>query len=107
MAGVTMVKSLGLGGDGDEVDAIQGVEAAFGVRLDYADAATWLTVGDVYASLLRVLKCEFGEQDAVWKRFCEAISSETGVDPLRVTPETKLLGPSIVETVHSFFGRRG
>ena len=38
-------KSVGLGGDGDEIAAIDDVERAFGVKLDYADVSRWLTAG--------------------------------------------------------------
>jgi hypothetical protein len=40
-------------GDLDEVDFIQDVERRFGVGFDETDYATWLTLGDVHASLLR------------------------------------------------------
>ena len=83
--------SLGLGGDGDEIDAIENVERAFGVRLDYSDARTWLTVGDVFATLKRALSDDERDGDH-WARFTAAISEETGVDPSRVTESTLLMG---------------
>lgn len=36
-----MLSSLGLGGDGDEVNAIGDVEREFGVNLDKSDASSW------------------------------------------------------------------
>lgn len=45
--------TLGLWGDGDEIAAIEEVEERFGVKLDTSTAASWLTVGDVFAALQR------------------------------------------------------
>jgi hypothetical protein len=84
--------SLGLGGDGDEIDAIAEVERTFGVELDRSDAHAWVTAGDVYAALLRSLPGRQRGGPAVWARFAEAIASETDADPKRVRPETLLLG---------------
>ena len=84
--------SLGLGGDGDEVSAIQNVERAFGVRLDYDDAPGWWTVGDVHASLLRALPADQRDDTDVWQRLTKAITQETGVDATSIAPETLLIG---------------
>lgn len=86
-----MLESLGLGGDGDEWDAIRAVEAAFGVTLDARGAPGWVTVGDVYASLLAALPAEPRNEAETWRRFVVALSAETAVDPRRVTPATILL----------------
>jgi hypothetical protein len=51
-------KSVGLGGDGDEIAAITDVERALGVKLDYADAPHWRTAGDVFASICKALPAE-------------------------------------------------
>ncbi len=91
------LKSLGLGGDGDEVDAIENVERAFGVVLDKRDAPSWVTVGDVYASLIKALVSDLRDREDTWERFVTALSEETGVDALKVGPETKLLAPSVME----------
>lgn len=85
-------RSLGLGGDGDEIAAIKEVERCFGVRLDYSDSQSWETAGDVFAALQRTLPAERATARDTWARFAKAISSETGVDSSRVTPETLLLG---------------
>ena len=85
------LSNLGLGGDGDEIAAIEEVEATFGVRLDYSDAGNWSTVGDVYASLLRKLSAYEAARPDLWDRFAQAISRETGIDPSRVSLETGLL----------------
>lgn len=83
--------SLGLGGDGDEIAAIKEVERCFGVRLDYSDAQSWTTAGDVFAALQRELPAERAAAHDKWVRYAGAISSETGVDPSRVRHETLLL----------------
>ncbi|SDD62144.1 hypothetical protein SAMN05444678_11763 [Sphingomonas sp. YR710] len=85
-------KSLGLGGDGDEIAAISEVERRFGVRLDYSDARHWKTAGDVFAALQQALSSEQAEAVETWPLFAEAISGETGVDPTKVTADTLLLG---------------
>lgn len=84
--------SLGLGGDGDEIAAIAAVEQRFGVRLNYSEARSWTTVGDVYAAPLHALPAAKGVGVETWAPFAEAISMETGVAPSRVQPETLLLG---------------
>jgi hypothetical protein len=84
--------SLGLGGDGDEIAAIAEVERRFGVKLDYAESAQWVTAGDVYSALQKALLLERGVAENAWPMFAEAISQETGVDGNAITPETLLLG---------------
>jgi hypothetical protein len=74
-------QSVGLGGDGDEIAAIEDVERAFGVTLDTADAAGWVTAGDVYASLYRVLPPERLAEGDLWPRFASALAGGAGVDP--------------------------
>ncbi len=86
--------SVGLGGDGDEVDAIREVEAAFGVTLDDGDAGNWHTAGDVYAALRRALPPEESERSDVWERFAEALCRETGISPSRISPDSPLLATS-------------
>lgn len=87
-----MLESLGLFGDGDEVHAITDVEECFAVTLDYRDAGTWRSVGDVYAALLAALPADRRNAPDIWPRFAAAIAGETGVDPLRIAPATLLLG---------------
>jgi hypothetical protein len=83
--------SVGLGGDGDEVVAIERVESEFGVWLGGDDAAGWVTAGDVYASLLKVLPVEARANRNVWERFAAALAHETGVDPARIEESSRLL----------------
>ena len=86
-----MLASLGLGGDGDEIDAIERVEHAFGIMLDTTDAPTWRTVGDVWTSLLKELPKESVTEPETWRRFCIAIAWETDADPAAVTGHPTLL----------------
>jgi hypothetical protein len=82
--------SLGLAGDGDELDALRDVEREFGITLDYNDAANWHRVGDVYDALLNA----FGSEPiGCWRRFARAISQQTGVDPAQLGRESELFGP--------------
>lgn len=85
-------RSLGLGGDGDEIAAIAEVERQFAVKLDYTGSAHWVTVGDVYAALQKALPLDHGASRNVWPMFAKAISQGTGVDGNAVTPDTLLLG---------------
>ena len=86
--------SVGLGGDGDEIAAIQEVEAAFRVKLDDGDAPNWLTAGDVYRSLCKALPADEAAKPDLWDRFAEALTRETGVDPKVIQPESMLLAQS-------------
>jgi hypothetical protein len=98
-----MLKSLGLGGDGDEVDAIEDVEREFGVRLDVADAPNWCTVGDVYLSLQHTLPPELRNHASTWERFCKAISNQSCVDSNLIDEQTRLLAPTLVEELRALF----
>ena len=86
-----MFESLGLGGDGDEIYAICDVDRCFGVALDYGEARSWRTVGDVYSALETALPAELRNAPDNWTRFTQAISDETGIDPTKVGQETLLL----------------
>jgi len=88
------LETLGLWGDGDEIDALRDVERRFGVKLNYTAAGNWFTVGDVYADLLKVLPQPALQSPDTWPAFAEAIAEETGADPLRIAPETRLIDRS-------------
>ncbi len=88
--------SVGLGGDGDEIAAIAGVEDAFGVKLDYSDAARWETAGDVFDALKMALSSEELNAADLWERFATAISAETGVDPRKIERGSPLLSKSLL-----------
>ncbi len=47
----TDIDTIGLAGDGDDVDLIRAIESSFGVQFAN-DPAKWLTVGDIYDALL-------------------------------------------------------
>jgi hypothetical protein len=87
-------KSVGLGGDGDEIAAINDVERAFGVKLDYADASSWFTAGDVFRSLRKALPTEQRDSPDLWKRFAAALCGETGVNPNDIDQDSPLLSQS-------------
>jgi len=101
-----MPKSLGLGGDGDEVEAIRDVEQEFEVTLDKEDAPNWHTVGDVYSSLQRALPPELRNDPCTWQRFCKVLCKETGADSTLVDGGTRLLAPAFVEQVKTLFKER-
>ena len=84
-------QSVGLGGDGDEIAAIEEVERTFGVTLDKADAPSWETAGDVFASLLKALPKDEAARRDVWARFADAITRETGANPARIQMDSPLL----------------
>jgi hypothetical protein len=92
---VTLPKDVGLGGDGDEIDAINDVERAFGVELDKTDAAQWHTAGDVFISLCKALPDE-RQNNELWARFAEALAGQTGVDPKTIEKDSPLLSQSRV-----------
>jgi len=96
-----MLRSLGLGGDGDEVDAIERVEATFGVAFASEHCERFITVGDVWKALRGQLS--LGEQEAapLWNRFVALLGEETlSEDELReIGPETLLLAAPLTETV--------
>jgi len=87
-------RSVGLGGDGDEIVAIADVERAFGIKLDYADAPNWHTAGDVFLSLCKALPVSACEDSDLWPRFAEALAAETGVDPENIEMNSPLLSDS-------------
>ena len=87
-------KSVGLGGDGDELFAIDDVERAFNVKLDYADAARWKTAGDLFASLQKVLPERERDGPEMWAKFATALAGQTGIDPSDIQPGSPLLSES-------------
>lgn len=48
----TFLDTLGLAGDGDDIDLLREIEASFGVAFD-DEAGDWRTVGDLYWALVR------------------------------------------------------
>jgi hypothetical protein len=70
-------RSIGLGGDGDEVDAIERVEARFGILFDHADCERFVTVGDVWRALVKELRVEETDAAASWPDFVQALGEET------------------------------
>jgi hypothetical protein len=91
-------KSVGLGGDGDEIAAIDDVEHAFGVTLDKADAQKWHTAGDVYLSLCNALPKGTRDDSDLWVRFTEALAAGTGMDPQGIEKDSPLLAERLFWT---------
>ena len=85
-----MLESVSLGGDGNEVVAIENAFARFGVDVPIEDASRWVTVGDVWSSLCRILP-KVPDQPDAFLRFCSALAYETGVDPKLVDHNSRLL----------------
>ncbi|MDJ0276070.1 hypothetical protein QLH51_04530 [Sphingomonas sp. 2R-10] len=89
----TLPKSVGLGGDGDEIVAIEEVERTFSVKLDKAEAVQWHTAGDLFASLCKALPADIRD-DNLWSRFTEVLTDQTGIDPKVVERDSPLLSES-------------
>lgn len=85
--------TLGLGGDGDEVDAIGRVEARFAITFDIADCERFVTVGDVWRALLEAFGLGEAEAAPLWTGFVDALGYETlvGDELAQVGMETRLL----------------
>lgn len=83
--------TVGLGGDGDEIAAIEDVEAEFGITLDVADAHEWSTAGGVFQSLTKALPADMGAHPDTWRRFATALTKQTGIDADWITAESPLL----------------
>lgn len=99
------LQTIGLGGDGDEVDAIVSLERHFGVNLDYMDAPNWRTAGDVFASLLKALPTAKRDDPALWPEFAIVLCDETGADASRVAPDTLLLALPLRDVICRWFSR--
>lgn len=102
-----MLRSLGLGGDGDEVDAIEEVERALGVAFDIGDCERFVTVGDVWQAVLKEVQLSQAQAEAgeLWRRVAAAISAETGVDADQVGRDTLLLGERVAAQLGRALGR--
>ena len=85
------VQSVGLGGDGDEIEAIEDVEKAFGVKFDPTEASNWHSAGDLFSSLCTLLPAHEIKQDNLWDRFAIALTGVTGVDPKMIKKDSPLI----------------
>ncbi len=83
--------SVGLCGDGDEIAAIDEIEMTFGVTLDYSDAPTWQTAGDVFRSLQSSLPAHVANAPDTWDRFVAVLTNVSGGDAAKITPESPLI----------------
>lgn len=90
-----MLESIGLGGDGDEVAAIERVEAEFGILFDHADCESFVTVGDVWRALLQGLRVDesSAEAAAAWPVMVRALGDETLEErqSVKIGRETRLI----------------
>ena len=84
---------LNLVGHGDEIAAVKSVEREFGVAIDTTDAAAWVTVGNVFAALLRSIPDYDVGQPSTWRRFCRALAEESDDEPGQIAESTRLLMP--------------
>jgi hypothetical protein len=82
--------TLGLWGDGDEIWAIEEAFAALNLKVPVEDAANWITVADLWDSVLRISP-EFDAEPQIWDNFRIALGNETGVDWTKVESTTKLI----------------
>jgi hypothetical protein len=88
-----MSNDLQLGGDGDDLELLQAIEAAFGVRLTNAEAGACITVGNLHDVLLqRVHHVDRGALPCLsaiaYRRLKRAI--EKRVPEAKVRPQTPL-----------------
>ena len=102
-----MLSHLCLVGDGDEIDAVEDVERAFGVTIDTATAGGWRTVGDLHDALLPALPDYVAKQPGTWRRFRWALCQVSGDDPELVDRATLLIGPglNLAAAIKMLFGR--
>ncbi|MCG7508333.1 hypothetical protein [Mesorhizobium retamae] len=77
--------SLGLWGDGDEIEMIEAVERAFAIRFENAEAEQLVTMGQLFD----LVKSKIGNQgaeaitdDALWSELVKH-ARDAGADPRR------------------------
>ena len=95
------LKSIGLGGDGDEVDAIERVEKRFDIAFDHEDCERFDTVGDVWRALVKELRLSEAEAAPLWNDFVAELGDETlrKAEFGKVGLETTLLAPSLAQVL--------
>jgi len=96
-----MLETLGLGGDGDEVDSLERVERRFGIAFDHEDCERFDTVGDVWRALLKELRLSEAEAAPLWNDFVAELGDETlrKAEFSKVGHETMLLAPPLAEVL--------
>ena len=82
--------TLGLWGDGDEIWAIEEAFSSLNLIVPVEDAATWITVGDLWDSVLKVTP-QVEADRGNWDSFRIALSAETQVDWNKVGMTTTLI----------------
>jgi Cysteine-rich CPCC len=90
--GIQDQDTIGLDGDGDEIDFIEDVEACFGVCFSDKEAKNTYTVGDLFETLLGKLNLRYGPASAVLcptqRAFYLIRSAIESCTDTKVTPET-------------------
>ena len=99
------LETIGLGGDGDQVDAFLALEQHFGVSMDDSDVARWTTAGDVFAALIKALPEHERQREGLWSAFATIMCDETGADASRVGPNTLLLALPLSEIFRRWLQR--
>lgn len=102
-----MLRSLGLGGDGDEVDAIERVEHGFQIGFAGRELDRFVTVGDVWRALLLELGVDEQEAAPLWTSFVALLGEETlrEEDFTQVGLETLLLARPLRDAVRDALRR--
>ena len=83
------LRTIGLWGDGDELDAVQDAERRLGFKLPVEEAPNWLTVGDIYDSVMR--HNPGADARRTWRKLVVGLCVAVGADPRRVAKETTLI----------------
>jgi hypothetical protein len=95
----------GWAGTATRLTPIQAVERHFGVALNYGDAPSWRTAGDVFASLLMAFAADQRDRGDLWPIFAAIMCGETGADASRVGADTLLLALPLRVVVGKWFDR--
>ena len=74
------LETIGLGGDGDQVDAFLALERHFGVDIDDTNAAEWRTADDVFGALLDAMPAQQRQRQENWSEFTVILCEETGAN---------------------------
>jgi hypothetical protein len=100
-----MRSTVGLGGDGDEVEAIERVEHEFGIVFDAADLERFTTVGDVWRALGGEVRRAGAKDEPDWTRFVQLLCEDSGADWRRIEEESPLLAPGVAERLREALRR--
>ncbi len=89
----TPIKTLGLVGDGDDLDLLEELERAFGVRFTDEETTQWFTVGDIHDALIERMSVRSGAglcaTAMAFYRINSVLNAATGVSERR-PPSSRL-----------------